>query len=36
LAVLLSWIAQQIQAAFGSGNINLHFKIFVSFDWTVK
>jgi hypothetical protein len=36
LAGLLGWIAQHIQDAGAWGNINLHFEIFVGFDWTVK
>jgi hypothetical protein len=36
MADIFSWIAQQIQGAGGWGNIDLHFKIFVDFDWAAK
>jgi hypothetical protein len=36
MADFFSWIAQQIQAAGGRGNVNLHFEIFVDFDWAAN
>ena len=36
MADFFSWIAQQIQGAGGRGNVNLHFEIFVDFEWAAK